>query len=102
MRKKTLGSIQVYDTLLFPIITEKSTLITQNNQFVFQVPKHTTKEQIKQAVEKHYSVQVLAINTLIQKGKQKKYRNRIGYRSDRKKAIVTLAEGQSLDLSTEV
>ena len=102
MKKKSLGTIQIYDTLLVPIITEKSTLITQNNQFVFQVPKDATKDQIKQAVEKNYKVQVVGVNSLIHKGKQKKYRNRIGYRSNRKKAIVTLAQGQSLDLSSEV
>jgi large subunit ribosomal protein L23 len=91
-----------YKVILAPVITEKATLISQYNQVTFKVASWATKGQIKAAVESIFSVKVEGVNTLIQKGKTKRFRGRIGQRSDVKKAIVRLAEGQTLDVSTGV
>lgn len=90
----------LYEILRAPVITEKSTLAGEHNQVVFRVPLEATKPQIKEAVETLFKVQVKAVNTLRQKGKVKRFRGQIGRRSDVKKAIVTLAEGQSIDVTT--
>ena len=92
--------IKHYDVVVKPVITEKSTLVSEYNQVVFQVAKDSTKPQIKAAIEALYGVKVLAVNTMVAKGKTKRFRGRPGVRSDVKKAYVTLAEGQSIDLST--
>ena len=89
-----------YDTILAPMITEKATLLSEQNKVVFQVAMDATKEEIAVAVEELFKVKVTKVNTLIQKGKTKRFRGRPGRRSDLKKAIVTLQEGQSIDITT--
>ncbi|MBW3559442.1 MAG: 50S ribosomal protein L23 [Proteobacteria bacterium] len=89
-----------YDVILAPVITEKATILSEQNKVVFRVAMDSTKDEIARAVESLFSVQVLKVNTLITKGKQKRFRGRTGVRSDVKKAIVTLAEGQSIDVTT--
>ncbi|MDY8110692.1 50S ribosomal protein L23 [Fulvimarina sp. 2208YS6-2-32] len=95
-----MSDVRHYDVITSPVITEKSTLLSENNQVVFNVPKTATKPQIKAAVEALFEVKVEAVNTLIRKGKVKRFKGRIGRQSDQKKAVVTLAEGQSIDVST--
>ena len=89
-----------YDDIKSPVITEKATLLSEHNKVVFQVSMDSTKDEIATAVEELFKVQVLKVNTLITKGKTKRFRGRAGRRSDIKKAIVTLAEGQSIDVTT--
>ena len=91
-----------YDVIVKPIITEKATMTSENNGVVFQVSKDSSKPQIKQAVEALFGVKVKAVNTLVRKGKVKRFRNVRGVRNDVKKAIVTLVDGQSIDISTGV
>ena len=100
-RKKTetvLTEAQAFDTILRPIITEKATMLSENNQIGFVVPVAATKPEIKAAVEMLYKVKVQAVNTSILKGKTKMFKGRKGRRSDTKKAIVTLADGQAIDM----
>ena len=87
-----------YDTILRPIITEKATIANENGQVTFAVAINATKPQIKAAVEMLFNVKVTAVNTMVQKGKAKTFRGRPGRRSDMKEAMVTLAEGQNIDL----
>ena len=89
-----------YDVVLSPVVTEKATMASQNNQVIFRVARSATKPEIKEAVEKLFNVKVEGVNTLITKGKKKVFRGRAGARSDVKKAIVTLAEGHSIDITT--
>ncbi|MEQ9316787.1 MAG: 50S ribosomal protein L23 [Henriciella sp.] len=89
-----------YDTLLSPIITEKSTLLAEENKIVFAVPLSANKKDIKEAVEKLFKVDVTKVNTIKVKGKTKRFRGKLGFRSDTKKAIVTLKDGQSVDITT--
>lgn len=89
---------QAFDTILRPIITEKATMLSENNQIGFVVPMEATKPEIKAAVEMLYKVKVEAVNTSILKGKTKRFKGVLGRRKDQKKAIVTLAEGQSIDM----
>ncbi|MBT9245561.1 50S ribosomal protein L23 [Gemmobacter fulvus] len=89
-----------FDLIKKPIITEKATLAGESNAVVFQVAMDATKPQIKEAVEAVFGVKVKAVNTTITKGKVKKFRGRIGERSDKKKAYVTLEEGNSIDVAT--
>lgn len=89
-----------YDVITSPVVTEKSTMASDNNQVVFNVPNTATKPAIKAAVEALFGVKVKAVNTLNRKGKVKRFKGRVGRQSDQKKAIVTLAEGQSIDVST--
>ncbi|MDB5483284.1 MAG: ribosomal protein [Caulobacteraceae bacterium] len=89
-----------YDTILAPLITEKATLLSEQNKVVFQVAPGATKEEIAVAIEELFKVKVTKVNTLVQKGKTKRFRGRPGRRSDIKKAIVTLQEGQSIDITT--
>ena len=89
-----------YDTILGPIITEKATMASEHNQVVFRVPLDATKPNIKRAVEELFSVKVKAVNTLRQKGKVKRFKGRPGRRPDTKKAIITLEEGQTIDITT--
>lgn len=91
-----------YDVIRAPVVTEKSTLASENGQVVFDVAMSATKTQIKEAVEALFSVKVKAVNTLVRKGKVKRFRNSLGVRNDVKKAIVTLVDGQSIDISTGV
>ena len=89
-----------YDTILSPVITEKATLLSEQNKVVFKVAKHATKDQIAEAVEQLFKVNVTKVNTLVVKGKTRRFRGFLGRRSDVKKAIVTLAPGQSIDIAT--
>ena len=92
----------MYDIVRAPVITEKATALSERNQVVFRVAIDANKLQIKAAVEGLFGVKVLAVNTLVQKGKTKRFRGRPGVRSDVKKAFVQLAEGQSIDLSARL
>jgi large subunit ribosomal protein L23 len=94
--------LEMYDVIVAPVVTEKSTRVSEHNQVVFKVKNDATKPQIKAAVEGLFGVKVTAVNTLIQKGKTKRFKGRVGYRSDVKKAVVTLAEGQSIDVTTGI
>ncbi|MCP5080926.1 MAG: 50S ribosomal protein L23 [Rhizobiales bacterium] len=89
-----------YDIIRSPVITEKSTLLSEHNQVMFNVAKTATKPEIKAAVEALFEVKVSAVNTLNRKGKTKRFRGIAGRQSDVKKAIVTLEEGQSIDVTT--
>ena len=89
-----------YDVILAPVITEKATVLSEQNKVVFRVAMDSTKDEISAAIEELFKVEVLKVNTLITKGKTKRFRGRAGQRSDVKKAIVTLAEGQSIDVTT--
>jgi large subunit ribosomal protein L23 len=89
-----------YDVIVSPVITEKATALSEHNKVVFRVAPTATKPQIKAAVEKLFDVKVMNVNTLVTKGKTKMFRGVKGRRSDVKKAIVTLAEGQSIDVTT--
>jgi large subunit ribosomal protein L23 len=95
-----MATARHYDTILSPVITEKATLLTEQNKVVFQVAKDATKDEIAAAVEELFKVRVIKVNTLITKGKTKRFRGILGRRSDVKKAIVTLQEGQTIDIST--
>lgn len=100
--KVTLSDEKAYGLILSPVITEKATMGSQHNQVTFKVPLDATKPEIKAAVEKLFKVKVKAINTSILKGKVKRFRGRIGQRSDVKKAVVSLAEGQTIDVTTGI
>jgi LSU ribosomal protein L23P len=89
---------RAYDIIRVPHVTEKSTLISQYRQFVFETAKDANKVEIKEAIEKIFKVKVDAVNTLVRKGKTKRFRGRIGQRSDRKFATITLAEGHTIDV----
>jgi len=89
-----------YDTILSPVITEKATYLSDQNKVVFRVAKDATKAEIADAIQELFKVQVVKVNTLVVKGKTKRWRGRPGRRNDVKKAIVTLAEGQSIDVAT--
>ena len=89
-----------YDVIVSPVITEKATNLTEQNKVVFRVSPKATKPQIKEAVEKLFDVKVTGVNTLVTKGKKKIFRGMRGQRSDVKKAIVTLAEGDTIDVTT--
>ncbi len=91
-----------YDIIRSPVVTEKSTLASEHGQIVFDVAIDATKSDIKAAVEGLFSVKVKAVNTLVRKGKVKRFRNSLGVRNDTKKAIVTLVDGQSIDISTGI
>jgi large subunit ribosomal protein L23 len=89
-----------YDVILAPVITEKATLASEHNQVIFKVARNATKPQIKEAIERLFDVKVKSVNTLLRKGKFKMSRGRAGRQSDVKKAIVTLAEGERIDVTT--
>jgi large subunit ribosomal protein L23 len=106
MAKKPQKTAQVdinhYDVVLAPHITEKATLVSEQNAVVFKVARDATKPQIKAAVEALFGVSVTGVNTITQKGKTKRWKGLPYTRSDIKKAIVTLAEGQSIDVTTTI
>ena len=93
---------RMYNIILSPVITEKSTLGSEHNQVTFKVTKDATKPEVKAAIEELFGVKVKAVNTLNQKGKVKRFRGRLGKRNDVKKAIITLEEGQTLDVTTGI
>jgi large subunit ribosomal protein L23 len=89
-----------YDVIVAPVITEKATMLSEHNKVVFKVARTATKPQIKAAIEKLFDVKVKSVNTLVTEGKMKVFRGRLGQRSDVKKAVVTLEEGHSIDVTT--
>lgn len=91
---------KLFDVIVAPVITEKATVLSEQNKVVFKVAKTATKPQIKQAVEKLFDVKVESVNTLVRKGKTKRFRGTLGQQSDVKKAVVTLAEGHTIDVTT--
>ena len=95
-----MSDLSHYDTIVAPVITEKSTLASENNQVMFKVADDATKPQIKEAVEALFNVKVKSVNTLVRKGKVKRFRGIRGRQRDFKKAIVTLAEGHAIDVTT--
>ncbi|WP_378951765.1 50S ribosomal protein L23 [Mesorhizobium sp. ANAO-SY3R2] len=95
-----MTDLRHYDVIVSPAITEKSTMASEQNQIVFNVAKKASKPEIKAAIEALFGVKVMAVNTLVRKGKVKRFRGTIGRQSDVKKAIVTLADGQSIDVAT--
>lgn len=101
-KKQSQVDINHYDVVLAPVITEKSTMLSEHNAVVFKVANSASKPQIKAAVEALFGVSVTGVNTLNQKGKTKRWKGRPYTRSDVKKAIVTLAEGQSIDVTTGI
>ena len=104
VKPKTAAPIDLkhYDIIVKPVITEKSTLVSEFNQVVFKVANDATKPQVKAAVEALFSVRVLKVNTLVQKGKSKRFKGKPYTRSDEKKAIVTLADGDRIDVTTGI
>ena len=99
-KRPVIGRERMYQTILSPLVTEKATLNNERGQVTFKVAPDATKPQIKAAVEGLFGVKVLTVNTIVVKGKTKRFRGREGRRSDWKKAMVRLAEGQSIDLTT--
>lgn len=95
-----MSNLDHFDIIVSPVITEKATMASEANQVVFNVTRTATKPQIKQAVERLFDVKVKSVNTLNRKGKVKRFRGHLGKQSDQKKAIVTLEEGQSIDVTT--
>ncbi len=91
-----------YDVIVSPVITEKSTAASEQNKVVFRVRRDATKPQIKAAVERLFDVKVESVNTLVRKGKSKVFRGTRGRQSGVKNAVVTLAEGQRIDVTTGV
>ena len=99
-RAATMSRERMFEVIRSPVITEKATMMTERNQVAFQSPLTATKPEIKAAVEGLFGVTVRSVNTLVQKGKVKRFRGRPGVRSDVKKAYVQLGDGQSIDMST--
>jgi large subunit ribosomal protein L23 len=95
-----MTNLKHYDIIRTPVVTEKATVQAENNKVVFNVAKTATKPEIKAAVEQLFSVKVKSVNTLVRKGKTKRFRGIIGTQSDVKKAIGTLEEGHSIDITT--
>lgn len=102
MAKKDAIDSRHYDVVVAPHITEKATLLSENNAVVFKVSMDATKPQIKEAVEALYDVKVAGVNTIVQKGKTKRWKGRPYKRTDIKKAVVTLVEGQMIDITEGV
>lgn len=97
-----MSALKYYDVILGPVITEKSTLGAEHNQVTFRVAIGANKQQIKTAVEALFEVKVKGVNTLRQKGKIKRFRGIRGKRPDYKKAMVTLVDGESIDVTSGV
>ena len=102
MAKKQEVDARHYDVILAPHITEKSTLLSEQNAVVFKVADDASKPQIKDAVEALFDVKVTGVNTIVTKGKTKRWKGKPYKRSDVKKAIVTLAAGQSIDVTSGI
>jgi large subunit ribosomal protein L23 len=101
-KPQTAPDARHYDVVLAPHITEKSTMLSENNAVVFKVAPSATKPEIKAAIEALFNVKVMNVNTIVTKGKSKRWKGRPYQRSDMKKAIVTLAEGQSIDVTSGI
>jgi len=95
-----MSALAHYDVIRSPVITEKSTAASEHNKLVFQVAREATKPEIKAAVEALFKVKVKAVNTLVRKGKNKRFRGVPGRQSDSKRAMVTLEEGYTIDVTT--
>ena len=95
-----MAKIDAYDSILRPVISEKSTMASEANQIIFDVRGEASKPEIKQAIEQLFSVKVKAVNTLVRKGKRKIFRGIRGRQTDVKNAIVTLEDGHSIDVTT--
>lgn len=99
-RGPVLSAERVYQVIVAPVVTEKATRLNETSQVTFKVTLDATKPEIRAAVEQLFNVKVEAVNTLVMKGKTKRFRGRPGQRSDWKKAVVTLQAGQTIDLTT--
>ena len=97
-----MSAANTYDVILAPVITEKATAVSESNQVVFKVRRDATKPEIKAAIEALFKVKVLSVNTLTRKGKSKNFRGTAGRQQDVKKAIVRLAEGDKIDVTTRI
>ena len=97
-----MTSLRIYDVILRPVVTEKSTMASEQNKVLFYVTQDATKPEIKKAVESLFRVKVEKVNTIRLPGKTRIFRGRVGQRSGRKKAVVTLAQGQQIDLTAGV
>ena len=95
-----MSEIHNYDVIRSPAITEKATMASENDQIIFNVSADATKPEIKRAVEGLFGVKVKSVNTLVRKGKVKRFRGHLGRQSDVKKAVVRLVDGQSIDITT--
>ena len=102
MKPIRMSPLKAYDVILSPVVTEKSTMGSMHNQVTFRVPLTATKPEIKAAIEALFKVKVKAVNTVRRQGKVKRFRGFLGKRPDFKKAIVSLAEGQSIDVTTGI
>ena len=102
MRSANISRERMYDVIRSPVITEKATLGSEHSQVTFRVAMDATKPEIKAAIEGLFEVKVKAVNTLRQQGKQKRFRGRLGRRAAYKKAIVSLEDGQAIDVTTGV
>lgn len=102
LRDKKPSRERMFELIRFPVITEKATLLSEFNQVTFRVPVDSHKFEIKAAVEDLFKVKVNAVNTLRTKGKVKRFRGRLGQRVETKKAVVSLAEGQTIDVTTGI
>ncbi|MFO7477870.1 MAG: 50S ribosomal protein L23 [Methyloceanibacter sp.] len=97
-----MSALAAYDVILSPVITEKATAASENNQVVFKVHRDATKPEIKAAIETLFKVKVLSVNTINRKGKTKRFRGIKGRQQDVRKAIVRLAEGDKIDVTTRI
>ncbi len=97
-----MSALSAYDVILSPVITEKSSMASEHNQVVFKVHRDATKPEIKAAVEQLFKVKVLGVNTINRKGKTKRFRGLKGKQQDMKKAIVRLAEGDKIDVTSRI
>jgi large subunit ribosomal protein L23 len=97
-----MSALSAYDVIIAPVITEKATAVSESNQVVFRVRRDATKPEIKAAVEQLFGVKVLAVNIILRKGKAKTFRGMKGKQQDVKKAIVRLAEGDKIDVTTRI
>jgi|TARA_A100001388_G_C28381048_1_gene316983 large subunit ribosomal protein L23 len=98
----SISNERTFEVIRSPLVSEKATFVSQFNYYVFKVSNDSSKLEIKQAVQNLFKVEVKSVNTLIQKGKQKRFRGKIGKRSAIKKAFVKLADGQTIDTSLEI
>ena len=98
----SISNERTFEVIRSPLVSEKATFVSQFNYYVFKVSNDSSKLEIKQAVQNLFKVDVKSVNTLIQKGKQKRFRGKIGKRSSIKKAFVKLADGQTIDTSLEI
>lgn len=95
-----MNDVRHYDVIVAPVISEKSTMASEANQVVFNVAPNATKPAIKLAIEKLFGVKVKAVNVLVRKGKLKRFKGRLGKQNNVKKAVVTLVDGESIDITT--